>query len=226
MNKALLARIVIADDHELTRTGVRGMLTGEEGLEIVGEASNGSEAVALCRQLRPDLLLTDARMPVMDGLAATRAVKQELPDTKVIIITLFEDPNYLFQALKAGAAGYLLKDASQRDMLSAIRHVLNGGVLLTPELSMQLMRNLAGTATQAAAPVEPLTKREREVLALLAQGQTNREIAQRLHVSVGTAKIHVEHIIAKLDAADRTNAAVRAFELGLLSAGSHGISAH
>jgi DNA-binding NarL/FixJ family response regulator len=213
------ARLIIADDHELARAGLRSMIGGEPGIEIVGEAANGREALDLCRQIQPDLALMDMRMPEMDGLAATRAIKAECPRTSVIIVTLHENPDYLFEALKAGAAGYLLKDASQREVVTAVRRVLRGESLLDPNLASQLLHRLAGEphdTTGAAAAPERLTPREHEVLRLLAQGQTDREIARSLMVSTGTVKIHVDHIVAKLGALDRTAAAVRAVELGLL----------
>jgi DNA-binding NarL/FixJ family response regulator len=212
------ARLIIADDHELARAGLRSMISGEPGLEIVGEATNGREALELARRHEPDLALLDMRMPEMDGLAATRAIKQECPKTAVVIVTMHENPDYLFEALKAGAAGYLLKDASQREVVTAVRRVLRGESLLNQDLATQLLRRLAGEASGAggARPPERLTPREHEVLRLLAQGQTNREIAKSLVVSVGTVKVHVEHIIAKLGVSDRTQAAVRAVELGLL----------
>jgi DNA-binding NarL/FixJ family response regulator len=217
--RAGTAHLVIADDHELARAGLRSMIGGEPGLEIVGEATNGREALELCRRYAPDLALLDMRMPEMDGLAATRAIKQECPRTAVIIVTMHENPDYLFEALKAGAAGYLLKDASQREVVTAVRRVLRGESLLNQDLATQLLRRLAGEASGSAVlrPPERLTPREHEVLRLLAQGQTNREIAKSLVVSVGTVKVHVEHIIAKLGVSDRTQAAVRAVELGLLS---------
>jgi DNA-binding NarL/FixJ family response regulator len=212
------AQLIIADDHELARAGLRSMIGGEAGLTIVGEATNGREALELCRRYQPDLALLDMRMPEMDGLAATRAIKDECPRTAVIIVTMHENPDYLFEALKAGAAGYLLKDASQRDVVTAIRQVLRGESLLNQDLATQLLRRLAGEAGGSPRPRPPerLTPRELDVLRLLAQGQTNREIARRLVVSVGTVKVHVEHIIAKLGVSDRTQAAVRAVELGLL----------
>ena len=164
------ATLVIVDDHDLARAGLRSLLAGEADLDVISEAANGREAVMLCERLRPDLVLMDVRMPDMDGLAATRALKQESPTTRVVMITLYEDTGYLIEALKAGAAGYVLKGATKR-----------------------------------------------EVLRLLAQGQTNREIARALQVAPGTVKGHVEHIIAKLGVSGRTQAAVRAIELGLLS---------
>ncbi len=219
--KSGLARLVIADDHELVRAGLRKMLTGQRGLELVGEAANGREALALCRRLQPDLALIDVRMPEMDGLATCRAIKQECPATSVILITIHENPDYLLEALKAGTAGYLFKDVTQSELITAVWQVLRGESILDRELMIRLFKRLAGQSSgHADLPLVGLSPREREVLQLVVQGQTNREIAQNLMVSVSTIKIHVEHILAKLGVSDRTQAAVRAIELGLLHTAS------
>lgn len=219
VSRKAVARLIIADDHELARAGLRSMIGGEPGIEIIGEATNGREALDLCRSFHPDLALLDMRMPEMDGLAATRLIKAECPRTSVMIVTLHENPDYLFEALKAGAAGYLLKDASQREVVTAVRRVLRGERLLNPDLAAQLLSRLAGETGDsngmAAAP-ERLTPREHEVLQLLGQAQTDREIARSLMVTPGTVKLHVGHIIAKLGVSDRTQAVARAVELGLL----------
>jgi DNA-binding NarL/FixJ family response regulator len=218
LRKAKIAQVVIADDHELARAGLRAMLTGQRGLEVVGEAANGHEALMLCRRLQPDLALIDVRMPKMDGLATCRAIKQECQGTSVILITIHENPEYLFEALKAGAAGYVLKDISQPELITSVQGVLRGESMLNKELVMRLLQRLATeTPHQEEMPPDRLSQREHEVLQLLTQGQTNREIAQNLIVSVSTVKIHVEHILAKLGVSDRTQAAVRATELGLLN---------
>ena len=223
------ARLVIADDHDLVRAGLRSLFAGEQGLEIVGEAADGHRAVELCRRLEPDLLLIDVRMPGLDGLAATRAVKDAHPETGVIIVTMHESADYLVEAARAGVAGYILKGATRRDFVAAVRQVLRGEPMLPPELAPQLVRRLAAEDGQAAGPapsappspagssLDRLTPREREVLRLIARGQTNQEIARRLTVSLSTVKTHVEHIIAKLGASDRTQAAVLAAALGLLT---------
>jgi DNA-binding NarL/FixJ family response regulator len=211
------ARVIIADDHELARAGLRSMLADDRGLQIVGEAADGREALALCQQLQPDLAVLDVRMPEMDGLAATRAIKQVCPKTGVLIVTTHEHQEYLLAALKAGAAGYLLKDITRQDLLGAVRRVLRGESILDGALAARMLQRLADGATAYnGPPPERLTPREREVLQLITQGLTNREIAAQLSLSVGTIKIHVEHIIAKLGVSDRTQAAVRAVESGLL----------
>jgi DNA-binding NarL/FixJ family response regulator len=212
-------RVVIADDHELARLGLRTMLTPEPDLEVVGEAATGREAIELSRRLQPDLVLMDIRMPDIDGLAATRAIKEALPHTSILIVTLSEDPDYLMEALRVGAAGFVLKDASRREVVLAVRQVLTGESPLDPKLSAQLIRRLAGQAQAKERPAmrgDELTPRELEVLRLVAEGKTNSEIAQSLFVSVGTVKVHVERIIDKLGVSDRTQAAVRAVELGYL----------
>ena len=222
------ARLVLVDDHELARDGLQDILTDVPDVEIVGEAADGREAIELCRRVRPDLVLMDLRMPRMDGLEATREIKREHPKIGVLVMTMHENPDYLLEALRAGAAGYILKDADQDDVVSAIRRVLSGEYPLAPELATQLLRRLAleerergghaqGIRERRGWPyTEPLTPREREVLGLMKLGYTNRYIAQTLVISPGTAKNHVEHIIQKLGVSDRTQAVVRALELGIL----------
>jgi len=193
------------------------MLTGQRGLEVVGEAANGREALALCRRLQPDLALIDVRMPEMDGLATCRSIKQECPATSVILITVYEKSEYLIEALKAGAAGFVLKDITQPELITSVRRVLRRESLLNSEVVVRLLGHLDGeTSSREDLLPKQLSEREYEVLRLLAQGKTNPEIAQQLTISVGTVKIHVEHILAKLRVSDRTQAAVRAIELGLL----------
>jgi DNA-binding NarL/FixJ family response regulator len=212
------ARLIVVDDHELARAGLRSILDAEPNLEVVGEATTGRAALTLCRRMRPDLVMMDVRMPDVDGLAATRAIKQDHPNTQVILITMHENPVYLLEALKAGAAGYVLKGASKREILGAVRQVLRGEAALHPELATQLLRRMAGeTSEETNPPPARLTPRELDVLRLLARGQTNREIASELSLSLSTVKAHIEHIIAKLGVSDRTQAAVRAVELKLLT---------
>ncbi len=214
-----IARLVIVDDHEVARAGLRSMLEREPDLEVVGEAVTGREAIALCRQLEPDVVLMDVRMPDVDGLSATQVIKARSPRTSVIVVTMHDNPDYLFEALKAGASGYILKDASQRELVRAVRQVIAGETLPRPGRTAELLRRLARKPRPAVAqPAAGLTAREREVLELVTLGLTNREIAGTLSCSPGTVKVHVEHIIAKLEVSDRTQAAVRAVELGLTSA--------
>ena len=220
------ARLAIVDDHALVRSGLRNMLEDEDEFEIVGEASNGREALQLCSRVRPDLVLMDVRMPEMDGLEATRAVKQKYPGTSVLIVTMHENPDYLLEALKAGAAGYVLKDSSSESLIAAVRKVIEGESPLNRKLATELLRKLADETKESARKTAPgnqsvrlpypLTPREIEVLKLMALGQTNREISQNFVISVGTTKNHVEHIIAKLAVSDRTQAVVRALEWGII----------
>lgn len=214
-----LARLVIADDHELARAGLRTMLIGQHGIELLAEAKNGREALELCRRLQPDLALIDVRMPDMDGLATCRSIRQGVPATRVILVTMHENPHYLLEALRAGASAYVLKDVTQRELLATIRRVLRGESVLDPDIVVRVLGHMADdTLRQAHLSAVQLSPREREVLQLLAQGLTNREIARMLTVSASTIKIHVEHILAKLGVSDRTQAAVRSIELGPLQA--------
>ena len=220
------ARVIVADDHVLIREGFRTILSKEADVEVVDEAKTGREALNLCRNLRPDLVLMDVRMPEMDGLAATRAIKAERPSTSVLILTTYENPDYLFEAIKSGAVGYVLKDATKAEILGAVRGVLSGEAPLNQNLSLQLLQRLILEHRQEPRPPlrdekeqekirESLTARELEILELLIQGQSNQEIARHLTVSLSTVKTHIQHIIAKLEVSDRTQAAVRAIRLGL-----------
>jgi two-component system, NarL family, response regulator DegU len=219
-------RLAIVDDHELTRQSLHNMLFDETDIEVVGEAANGRQALLLCSRLRPDLILMDVRMPEMDGLAATKEVKERYPETSVMMLTMHENPDYLLEALKAGAAGYVLKDAPQEEIIEAVRRVRNGESPLDPELAARLLRRLSSEGEmrkgkrdprEAVPLTEPLTPRELEVLGLMKLGRTNRQIAADLVISLGTSKNHVEHIISKLGVSDRTQAVVKALELGILN---------
>ena len=184
---------------------------------MIGEARNGREALALCRRLQPDLALIDVRMPEMDGLATCRNIKQEFPSINVILLTMHENPHYLLEALRAGASAYVLKDVTQRELIATVWRVLRGESALNPGMVVRVLGHVNPEVSYTAEmPTVQLSPRELEVLQLLAQGKTNRQIASRLTVSVSTIKIHVEHILAKLGVCDRTQAAVRAIELGLL----------
>ena len=220
------ARVLIADDHALLRAGMRAMLAGEPDIEVVGEAADGREAVDLCRELRPDLILMDVGMPEMDGMEATREIKARHPAVSVLVVTAHPSPDYMLDAVRAGAAGYLLKTASRDDICAAIRRVLRNEFPLDQDLTAHLIQRLAREASPQeptvpgagrTEPPEVLTARETEVLRLLAAGKTNRRIAQEMHLSLSTVKRHVERIIAKLGVSDRTQAAVQAAERGLLA---------
>ena len=223
-------RLVLVDDHDLVREGIRAVVEGEPDMVVVGEAHNGRQALEVCLEERPDLVLMDVRMPEMDGLAATRAIKERLPETSVVMVTMHESPDYLLEAIKAGAAGYILKDAAGERLVEAVRRTLEGEAPLSEGLAMQLLRRMvneneqgAGSRPEAEKLTGPLpegiTPREAQVLRLLAKGRTNPQIAQDLKVSRGTVKIHVQNIISKLGVSDRTQAAVRAIELGLANSG-------
>jgi DNA-binding NarL/FixJ family response regulator len=222
------ARVIIVDDHDLARAGLREILSTEPSFKIVGEASTGQEALKLCRELRPDVVLMDIRMPEMDGLDATRAIKDAHPRISVLLLTMHADPDYLLKALKVGAAGYVLKEAPQDELISALQRVLSGESPLDPDLSANLLRQLVEdlkergvvspkVANRRPAPsLERLTPRELEIAEYLKLGWTNRRIAEELVVSPGTVKNHVEHIMAKLGVSDRTQAVVRALQLGII----------
>jgi two-component system, NarL family, response regulator LiaR len=232
--EAIPSRIVVADDHPLFRCAIRDLLNRHSDLGVVGEAADGRAALELCRRLHPQLVLMDVRMPQMDGLAATRTIKREFPDIAVLILTSFEDSDYLFEAIKAGAAGYILKATSPREIIESVRGVLSGESPLSRELSALLLRRLIrekqeilqqDTTIPSSSPeedpvpplAEPLAPREGEVLRLVAWGQTNQQIARNLFISTSTVKKHVRRIMDKLGVSDRTQAAVRAVELGLLA---------
>jgi DNA-binding NarL/FixJ family response regulator len=218
------ARVLIADDHDLVREGLRAVLAGEEDLRVVGEARDGQEALRMCRSLKPDLVLMDVRMPKSDGLEATRAIKEEMPKVSVVMVTMHENPDYLLEAIRAGAAGYILKDAEGERLVGAVRRTLNGESPLDEGLAMRLLQSLVREQERSSRPAQgppapALTAQELEVLRLLALGQTNREIAQSILSSVSTVKAHVRSTISKLGVSDRTQAAVRAIQLGLATSG-------
>jgi DNA-binding NarL/FixJ family response regulator len=222
------ARLIIADDHRIVRSGLKALLSDREQLEIVGEAASGREALELCRRLRPDLVLMDVSLPDMDGLTATREIKRQFSDISVLILTTHENEDYVLQAIRAGAAGYLLKDASEDQLVDAIRKVLDGEPTLDQKLASKLVYRLAeqmhryvpepehADLPEHAELLEPLTPRELEVLELMALGYRNRAIAEKLVITLGTTKNHVERIRGKLGVSDRTQAVVRALELGLV----------
>ncbi|HEY2593883.1 MAG TPA: response regulator transcription factor [Chloroflexota bacterium] len=215
-------RVLIADDDRLTRAGLRLVLGQETDIEVVGEARNGVEAVDLARRLQPDLVLMDLRMPQMDGLDATRALKVEGLARSVLILSMVEDPDILLEAVRAGAVGYVLKTADEAELRFAVRQALAGELAVDPPMTREMtLRRGAERVAPAismsnAPPANPLSPREQQVLRWLARGKTNREIATELTITQHTVKVHVEHILAKLEVSHRTQAAVRAMELGYL----------
>jgi DNA-binding NarL/FixJ family response regulator len=225
----------IADDHPLYRDALRQMLDGHPDLRVVAEAANGRDAVELCRRMQPELVLMDVRMPVKDGIAATREIKQEFPLTIVLMLTALEDPQLLSEALRAGAGGYVLKHAGREAVVAAIWRALSGELPIDPSLGSELLRRLytqarpeeftADPADPSGSPVEhraqqhpllaSLTPREEEILRLIARGQSNQQISSNLHVSLYTVKNHVRRVMNKLKVSDRPQAAFLAIELGL-----------
>ena len=205
-------RVLIADDHSVVREGLRRFLGRDPELAVVGEASDGAEAVELARRLRPDVVLMDLLMPVMDGIAATSAIRKELPEIEVVALTSVLESAAVIGAVKAGAIGYLLKDIRAAELRRAIKAAAAGQVQLTPQASAYLMREVRTPEAK-----EALTEREREVLLLLAQGYSNQEIGRDLQIAEDTVKTHVKHILAKLGVQSRTQAVLGAMRLGLVS---------
>lgn len=208
--------ILIADDHPLFRAGLRAMLTSATDMELVGEATTGEEAVSLAAELQPDLVVMDVQMPETDGIEATRRITRDSPHVNVLVVTMFEDDGTVFQAMRAGAKGYVLKGANYAEMLRAIRAVGNGEAIFSPQVAVRLV-NFFSSARPASLPqVFPeLSDREREILDLIAQGHKNPEIAERLYLSPKTVRNHVSNILHKLQVADRAQAILRAREAGL-----------
>ena len=215
-------RVVVVDDQALVRGAFRLLVDSAPDLEVVGEGENGAEAVSLVRDLRPDVVLMDIRMPVMDGLEATRAVAALEVATRVLVLTTFDLDEYVFGALRAGASGFLLKDTPPAQLLEGIRVVARGEALLAPSVTRQLIEEFVRREPVAATPQEPpaslaaLTERETEVLVLVARGLSNQEIGQELFVTPATAKTHVSRLLMKLGARDRTQLVVTAYESGLV----------
>ena len=211
-------RVLVADDQHLVRTGLTMILNAQEGIEVVGEAANGREAVELARQLRPDVCLFDIRMPEMDGVEATRllAGPQVAHPLAVVIITTFDLDEYVIGALKAGARGFLLKDAGPVLLVQAIHAAAKGDALIAPSVTGRLLSTLANATNRSTAvqPIEPLTEREEEVLVTVARGRTNAEIASELHISLSTAKTHIANLMNKLGARNRVEIAIWAYETG------------
>ncbi|WP_027909019.1 response regulator transcription factor [Pseudomonas sp. URMO17WK12:I4] len=210
-------RLVLADDHEVTRAGFVAMLGGCDEFEVVGQAADGDSALQLCESLRPDIAILDIRMPGLNGLGAARLLQQRLPHLKVVMFTMYDSPEHLEAAIGAGAVGYLLKDATRDEVIAALRRVAAGEEALNSAVSARLLRRIADRSNAGAPPSDALTNRERQVLGLVAGGFSNREIGEKLGITAGTVKTHVERLIAKLGVADRTQAAVRGIALGLVA---------
>jgi DNA-binding NarL/FixJ family response regulator len=226
-------RVVVADDQALVRVGFCGIIAATPGFTVVGEAGNGAEAVEAARRTRPDVILMDVRMPVMDGIEATRRItgSAETSGVRALILTTFDLDEYVYAALRAGASGFLLKDTLPDDLLSAIRVVAAGDALLAPSITRRLIGEFArrpaaatsmaaATAHQESEALRNLTDREREVLALVARGMSNAEIAEHLQISPATAKTHVGHLLTKLDARDRIQLVILAYQTGLAALNS------
>ena len=213
-------RVLLVDDQALFREGLRTLLSLYPELDIVGEAGNGQEALEQAERLDPDVVLMDLRMPVLDGVTATRRLKQLRPSSRVIILTTFDDDEFVFDGLRAGAVGYLLKDVSSEKLVEAIRTTARGDSFLQPSIAAKLVAEFARldeTPTPAAQTlVDPLSGRELEILALMASGASNKEIGAKLFITEGTVKNHVTNILGKLGVRDRTQAALKARELGLI----------
>ncbi|QKK19674.1 response regulator [Rhizobium indicum] len=216
----MTASILVADDHDIARAGLIAMIGGQEDFHVGWDVRDGVEAVDASAHHKPDLALLDIRMPRMDGLAATREIRRVSPGTRVMIITMHDSLDYLEAAIEAGATGYLLKDASREDILRTIRRVLQGDAFFDGPLVAKLLRRAATKPQTNSSALETLTIREREVLSKVAEGLTNKEIGRALKISPGTVKIHVERIIGKLSAGDRTQAAVMAVRGGLVATSS------
>lgn len=217
-----MIRVLLADDQALVRAGFRVLLDTAEDIEVVGEAANGDEAVALVHEKRPDVVLMDIRMPSLDGLEATRRIiaDKELAGVRVLILTTFEVDEYVFEALRSGASGFVVKDIEPSELLQAVRVVARGDALLSPTVTRRLIAEFAGRPEQrrvAAADLKVLTEREREVMVLVAAGRSNDQIAAELFVSPATAKTHVSRAMSKLGARDRAQLVVLAYETGLVA---------
>ncbi|SHL49078.1 response regulator transcription factor [Actinacidiphila paucisporea] len=218
-----MIRVVLADDQALVRAGFRALLDAQSDIEVVGEAADGQQALRTVREVRPDAVLMDIRMPVMDGLAATRHITGDaaLEAVKVVVLTTFELDEYVFEAIRAGASGFLVKDTEPAELLRAVRAVVGGDALLSPGVTRRLIAEFAARSKEPAAVtlLDQLTDREREVMALVGLGLSNEEIARRLVVSPLTAKTHVSRAMVKLGARDRAQLVVLAYESGLVRPG-------
>lgn len=208
--------VVLVDDHNVVRFGLRAFFSTLADIEVVGEAADGAEAVALAQTLAPDVILMDLMMPGMDGVQATRAVKQASPRTQVIVLTSYHEDEHIFPAIRAGALSYVLKDIDPDDLAEAIRRARAGEAVLHPRVAARMVRELHGSRSEAVNPFSELTDRELEVLRLVAEGKSNHDIAEGLVISEKTVKSHLSNILGKLHLADRTQAAVYAWQAGIV----------
>ena len=220
-----MIRVLLADDQALVRAGFRALLDAQDGIEVTGEVSDGQQAVDLARELTPDVVLMDIRMPGTDGLAATRQIAADprLADTRVVILTTFDLDEYVFEAIRSGASGFLVKDTEPEELVQAVRVVADGDALLSPGVTRRLIAEFAARAKRPpdTGALADLTGREREVLALVGQGLSNADIAKRLFLSPATAKTHVSRAMIKRGARDRAQLVVAAYESGLVQPGWH-----
>jgi DNA-binding NarL/FixJ family response regulator len=211
-------RVVLADDQPLVRSGLRLVMADHPDLEVVGEAATGAEAVQLVRDIRPDVVVMDIRMPGMDGIEATRLITAGPTATRVLVLTTFDEDDYVYGALRAGASGFVVKDMALNDILAAIRVVAVGDALIAPGVTRRLIADFAGRPPQRSPrPVAGITEREQEVLTLIGRGRTNTEIAEDLFITVATAKSHVSRLLTKLGARDRVQLVITAYEMGLVT---------
>jgi DNA-binding NarL/FixJ family response regulator len=212
-------RVLVVDDDDLMRAGLRGILSSDEAIEVVGEESDGREAVYRTRLVKPDIVLMDVRMPALDGISATREVLAAFPEVKVVILTTFEQDDYIFGALRAGASGFLLKRTAPEDLLAAVHTVAAGDSLLSPSVTSRVIEHMASQPRQETSHdprLDELTAREREVLGAMARGLSNGEIADELVIEASTVKTHVKRVLSKLGARDRVQAVIFAYEQGVV----------
>ncbi|MEU6865094.1 response regulator transcription factor [Streptomyces sp. NPDC046876] len=210
-------RVLLADDQPLVRSGLRVLMEDTPDLEVVGEAANGAEAVRLAAELAPDVVVMDIRMPEMDGIEATRRITTGTAPARVLVLTTFDEDEYVYGALRAGASGFAVKDMALDDLLAAVRVVAAGDALIAPGVTRRLIADFVSGPPPAAARVPAITEREQEVLTLVGRGRSNGEIAQDLFISVATAKSHVARLLTKLDARDRVQLVIKAYEMGLVT---------
>ncbi|MFF5213242.1 response regulator [Streptosporangium sp. NPDC000396] len=212
-------RVVLADDQPLIRAGLRMVIDGTPGVEVAGEAGTGTQAIQLTRRLSPDVVVMDIRMPGMDGIEATQTITAESPNTRVIMLTTFDDDSNVYASLRAGASGFLVKDMALEDILSAVHVVAAGDALIAPSVTRRLIEEFAGRPEPRPRPRElaGVTAREREVLILVGRGLSNAEIAAHLHISPGTAKAHIASLLTKIGARDRVQLVIAAYDAGLVS---------